>query len=178
MGKTDSNKGPTITIRDHVYDGIEEYDQKLPNWWLFTLYGAIAFSIVYWFFFVHAGLGKSDEELLAKKMDRIEAARLEAQLEFLNDETLLEMSRNQEFVLAGREVYFQTANCAQCHGNDLKGGIGVNLVDGNWIYGGQPTQIYAVIENGAQNGMPSWASLGPQKIAQVVAFVLSEQPNQ
>ena len=33
-------------VRAHVFDGIAEYDRRLPNWWLITLYATIAFSIV------------------------------------------------------------------------------------------------------------------------------------
>ena len=37
-----------VILRDHVVDGIQEYDQRLPFWWLCILFGVIGFSIVYW----------------------------------------------------------------------------------------------------------------------------------
>ena len=32
-----SKKGEVV-LRKHEYDGIQEFDQKLPNWWLLTFY--------------------------------------------------------------------------------------------------------------------------------------------
>lgn len=166
---------PEPTLRPHVFDGIQEYDQRLPNWWLYTLYGSIIFSVVYWFFFLQSGLAQTDQQKVEARFAKVEAAQLAASLDLLDDGRLWAMSRNTEFVSAGQGIY--TANCAVCHGPNLAGGIGLALNTPEWKYGGTPIEIFNLVSNGSPNlasGMKAWRSdLGPQRIAQVVAFVLS-----
>ena len=78
-------------------------------------------------------------------------------------------------VVATGEKIFKT-NCIACHGPELKGGIGPNLTDATWIHGGLPTNLYTTVTTGvATKGMPTWGPvLGPARIAEVVAFVISK----
>jgi cytochrome c oxidase cbb3-type subunit 3 len=48
-------------VRPHVYDGIQEFDNKLPNWWLWTFYGAVIFTFLYWFLWYDSTVMESDE---------------------------------------------------------------------------------------------------------------------
>ena len=159
-------------LRPHTFDGIQEYDKRLPNWWLMTLYGAIVFWAGYWFYYERAHLGLSNTAAVQQQLAVIEAARLAA-TPTLDDASLWKMSRNPIFVEAGRATFNTT--CASCHTEKLTGAIGPNLVDHLWIHGGRPTQIYATVTNGVLvKGMPTWGPvLGPRKITEVVAYILS-----
>jgi cytochrome c oxidase cbb3-type subunit III len=159
-------------IRPHTFDGIQEYDKRLPNWWLMTLYGAIIFWVGYWFYYERAHLGHTNVQAVEQQLAVIEAERLAA-APSVDDASLWKMSRNQIFVKAGRTTFNTT--CASCHTEKLTGAIGPNLVDQLWIHGGRPTQIFATVDKGVPvKGMPPWGPvLGPKKISEAVAYILS-----
>jgi cytochrome c oxidase cbb3-type subunit III len=164
-----------IRLMDHSYDGIQEFDQKLPNWWLFTLYGAIVFSVLFWVIRHQWMNDEYDFQKLETELAMVEEAKLEQTLQMLNDDTLYGFAQNPEWVDKGRETFM--TNCISCHGADLKGGIGVNLTDSEWLHGGKPTEIFNTITNGVPlKGMQSWqGQLGPRQIAELVSFILSKQ---
>lgn len=69
---------------------------------------------------------------------------------------------------------FISMNCAGCHGYDAKGGMGPNLTDTYWRYGGTPAQIYQSISSGRPQGMPSWGKKLPARsIWQLTAYLQS-----
>jgi cytochrome c oxidase cbb3-type subunit 3 len=168
---------PEDPIRAHVYDGIQEYDKRLPNWWLFTLYVSILFWVGYWGYYEWFHAGPTGPQVVERAMAKIEANRLAASA--IDDASLWKMSRNAAFVDAGKAIF--AANCAACHLASMRGkgespaAIGPDLTDTTWIHGGAPTQIHATITNGVLvKGMPTWGPiLGPKKITEVAAYILS-----
>lgn len=58
---------------------------------------------------------------------------------------------------------FGKMNCAGCHGYTGKGGMGPDLTDGHWRYGGTPVQIFKSIYEGRPQGMPAWGRALPQR---------------
>ncbi len=160
-------------VRPHTFDGIQEFDQRLPNWWLNTLYGAITFSIIFWFAYQIARVVPSDGAQVDAAMAQIAAARMTSTFDVTNDAKFWEMSRNAVFVDAGRTTF--NSLCATCHTVNLTGAVGPNLIDHLWLHGGTPKEIYQTVTNGVPaKGMPTWGPvLGSKKTAEVVAYVLS-----
>lgn len=177
MSQADQDGPP---LREHVYDGIQEYDQKLPNWWLFTLYITVAFFVFYWLAYYQFKLLQTDEEKVAAAMERIDQARLK-ELESLDDAKLWALSRDAKVVAAGQATF--QATCVACHGPDLSGTMagaklpGLPLNDREWKYGGHPTEVLKVVRQGSPDvtkGMPAWEpQLGIKRVVDVVAFLMS-----
>jgi len=168
-----------IKLRDHVYDGIQEYDQRLPNWWLYTLYGAIAFWVIYWFAYMIAGIMPTDGNRVDTAMAGINAAKMASSIDVTNDDKFWEMSANAVFTDAGKQTF--TSLCTPCHLPSMRGksenpaAVGPDLTDTAWIHGGTPKELYAVVSKGVlAKGMPAWEPvLGQKKTAEVVAYILS-----
>jgi cytochrome c oxidase cbb3-type subunit III len=179
MSSPDQSQPPTKKppvhedpVRHHVFDGIEEYDKRLPNWWLITLYASIVFAVIYWMVtqqFRHDDAGEKVTAIMLEKR----AAKLAASAAF-DDAGLWTLSRAPSVVAAGEAVYKTT--CLSCHGDRLQGGIGFNLADATWVHGGRPTEIMQTVTNGVLvKGMPAWGPvLGPKKTSEVVAYILSK----
>lgn len=166
------------SVRHHVFDGIEEFNKRLPNWWLFTLYITIVFSIGYWFYYAQSGLAMPDGDRVEAEIARIQAVKMSSSA-VIDDASLWAMSRNAVFLESGKETYL--AFCAACHLPSLKGkgenmaAIGPDLTDKEWIHGALPTNLYHTVDAGVlDKGMPAWGPvLGSQKAAEVVAYILS-----
>lgn len=161
-GRVDEIQGEIL----HVYDGIEEADNELPNWWLWTFYGAIVFSVFYWFAYHEFESVPLPGQAYAIELQQRSGGAV-------SEELLVAMAGNPDAIAAGQALY--ATNCAICHKERGEGNIGPNLTDEFWIRGGGPIQIHDTIANGSlQAGMPAWAGpLGAEKVQQLTAFVLS-----
>ena len=158
----------------HVYDGIEEEDNRLPNWWVAILLGTIVFSFGYWFVYETTKALPSPLEAYKQERDAVVAAQAKLAADTpLSNESLRAMLKNQETIAAGKKVF--ASICASCHANEGQGSIGPNLTDKYWIYGAEPMDIVAAVTNGfVDKGMEAWGQrLGPERVKQVAVFVLS-----
>lgn len=160
--------GPQVV---HVYDGIEEHDNRLPNWWLGLLFSSIVFALAYWL--VYEVTHSAPDALGEYAQEVAEAARRDAAMKPISDETLLGLAKDPQTVGAGMAVF--KGQCASCHGAQAQGLIGPNLTDAYWLHGDRPVEIHHTIAQGAvAKGMPSWEKvLGPERVRQVAAYVLT-----
>lgn len=164
-------------IHGPAIDGIEEYDNPLPRWWLTMFYCTIIFAVVYWFLYPSwFGKGFFNWSQNTDWKNEVETAKIKYPVKVINVNNFVGKAEHIEL---GRQIFQQ--NCVACHGPQAKGLIGPNLTDSTWIHGGKPEQIVNTITNGVKvKGMPTWGPvLGQEKIANVASFVISlYDPNQ
>jgi cytochrome c oxidase cbb3-type subunit 3 len=160
--------------KHHVYDDIVEHDNKLPLWWQLTLYGAIAFGLVYWYGrrmdAIASPAQAYAQDLAVEHAAEAERARARGTID---DAMLAAIAKDPSTLAQGKDTFVST--CAACHKADGGGNIGPNLTDQYWIHGSKPTDIYKIVSEGVPaKGMPTWGPvLGEQRIESVVAYVVS-----
>lgn len=187
-----------VVVRPHEYDGIQEYDQTLPNWWLFIFFGAILFFPLCWLAYYQFGMMRPSGEIVSAQMAQIEkvkAKALDEMLAKLDDKVLIsKWAKDEQTVANGRETFM--ANCTACHGQNLSARMdlgngqsvplpGLSLIDGQWKYGSHPMDIFKLINAGTppdsagNNGakMEAWGlKMAPIKIVELVSFIISQNP--
>ena len=157
---------------NHNADGIEEYDNPVPKWLMFCLYGTIIFAVGY--LIIYPGFWKGTADWTQVKMYEEEMAEADKKYAAFKNKPVdvSALVGNAQAIAEGKSIF--AANCMPCHGADAGGGIGPSLTDSEWLYGsGSIEDIIATVTDGTAKGMPTFASLGTGKTGKVSAFVLS-----
>lgn len=154
------------------YDGIQEYDNDLPRWWVQLFYLTVVFGIIYTGYILNAPTDNQTLALELKILKEAETKRLAAQsLQTAN--TLMAKLDDPQVVAHGKEIF--NGKCAACHGQMGEGLVGPNLTDEFWIHGGSPDAIHKTITEGvAAKGMLAWEGLlSHDDINAVTSYVYS-----
>ncbi len=184
----------------HEWDGIEEFNNPLPRWWLWVFYACIVWGIGYSIAYpawpgiksaTSGLLGWSTRATVADERDVVKQANaeIEARLASADLNTISEDPALAEYAISSGGAVFRTW-CAQCHGAGAAGAKGYpNLLDNDWLWGGTMDDIHTTIAHGIRNTddddaryseMPAFGELlDKEQIPQVVNYVmsLSEEPN-
>jgi len=170
-------------LLDHEADGIREFDNALPRWWLYGFYVTIVLAVVYMFnYHVLATPLVGKRGMVAEYNAEVEAARAAAPrraagtgggaaLVALADPASLE---------AGKHIFEGPDNvCYSCHRPDLGGMIGPNLTDDKWLHGCGVEAVARSIKTGYPvKGMMPFGTgkmLTDQQLLQVASYVVSKR---
>jgi cytochrome c oxidase cbb3-type subunit III len=186
---------PQVETTGHSWDGIEELNNPLPRWWLYTLYlciiWGVAYTVVYpaWPMLNGATrgiLGSTERAAVDAEVARFDAANadIKAQLVAKDLDAIPSDEALKTYAISAGASVFKT-NCATCHGAGAAGAKGYpNLLDNDWLWGGDMVSIHTTLTHGIRNTtdadaryseMPKFGTDGllePDQIAQVVEHVL------
>lgn len=156
--KKQSNTEEKDILIDHGFDGIMELDNQLPRWWLGLFWFGVVYCIIYMIAYSFTDFADPIKEYEIEHKEQI--ASIEQWMKETPPPTIENAVYSADNIAAGEEVY--RANCASCHNDGGKGGIGPNLTDNHWINQPEATlfkNIFHMVENGSPNN-PSMQAFG------------------
>ncbi len=162
---------PTADLLDHEYDGIREYDNPLPAWWVWTFWGSIFFAIAYCFHYWF-GNGVSVHDSYEQEMAVVRAEQAKRALaETVSEDGLKKLQGDGALMADAKALFGQ--RCTPCHGDRAQGVIGPNLTDDYWLHGNTLMEIHHTVSEGVPDkGMPPWKmQLTPAQVRELAAYV-------
>lgn len=165
----------------HEADGIREFDNALPRWWLYGFYFTIAFAAAYLVNYHVLSTPLVGHKTLAADyaVEMAEAAKLAASRPAGAGGHRVALTDGPNLA-AGEAIFMGDRNlCHTCHRKDLGGLVGPNLTDDNWMHGCSVEEMIAdVISGFPPKGMLPFGStqrLTDTELLQVVSFVISRR---
>ncbi len=191
----------TVQTTGHAWDGdIQEFNNPLPTWWVYSFYVTIVFAVGYWFIYPSWPVGKgfltgfseityvnqagekvtshwNTRALLQQDLNRAD----EMQKPYFSKVAASDFSQIAKdvdlsgFVQSAGKALFAD-NCAPCHQQGGQGVMGFfpNLTDDDSLYGGSYEKIYETLVGGRRGFMPAFGEvLNAQQIDALTNHVAS-----
>ena len=168
-------------LLDHEADGIREFDNALPRWWLYGFYLTIVFAAVYVVnYHVLASPLFGRPGMVAEYEAEVEAAPRVTAGPAGGPAVTLVALRDEPSLAQGRSIFEGPDNvCSSCHRADLGGTIGPNLTDEYWLHGCSVQQIVTSIRTGfPMKGMMPFGTGKPltdTQVLQVASYVMARR---
>jgi cytochrome c oxidase cbb3-type subunit 3 len=170
-------------LLDHEADGIREFDNALPRWWLYGFYFTIVLGVVYLFNYHLLAtplVGKAG--MVAEYNADVAAARAAGAARAAaggGAAVTVTALTDPASLAAGRAIFEGPDNvCYSCHRPDLGGMIGPNLTDDKWMHGCGIDAVVKSIKTGypVKGMMPfgTGKALTDQQVLQVASYVVSK----
>ena len=168
----------------HEADGIREFDNALPRWWLYGFYFTIVFGVAY---FINYHLLTSPfmghRTLAEEYVAEMQAAPHTHAHDARGGSAALVAFTDAANLAKGEAIFNGQRNlCHACHRKDLGGVVGPNLTDDRWLHGCTAGELAQTVTTGfPQKGMLPFGSgqrLTDEELLQVVSYVLSRRGTQ
>lgn len=158
---------------------LREGVRRLPRWWV--VFSGAMFVAAFVYLALYPGFGAFrgvlgwTSEAEWREDTAANSAKLEPVLEQLRAAGVAELAADRDAAALGRRVFLD--NCAACHGQQGRGNQAVgapDLMDADWLYGGEPAAVLTSILDGRRGVMPPWGeALGADGLVDVVSYVRS-----
>ncbi|MHB1084082.1 MAG: cytochrome-c oxidase, cbb3-type subunit III [Thiobacillus sp.] len=191
----------TVQTTGHAWDGdLQEYNNPLPVWWVYTFYVTVVFALVYWTIYPSWPFGKgwiggastityvnsagetkthswNTRALLLEDLNKAAIAQ-KPYLDKVSAMPYEQISKDPEMngfiISAGKSLFAE--NCAACHQSGGQGVVGFfpNLTDDDWLYGGSFDKIHETVTGGRRGYMPTFGEvLSVEQIDDLANYVAS-----